>query len=196
MGFGNRFGAGIKLVHRLADAHEGPGAGAGDDFLRQLGDLLALLGTEFAEDVVDELTFSVFVADADAQARVGRSAEELLDVLQAVVATGAAGGAQADGAEGEVDVVADNQEVVEGKVEFLLPVADGVAAQIHIRRRLEQVELAALVADDGHVAVAAGLENDIGCLGPGIQYHKADVVSRGGVFGTDVAESDHQIALL
>ena len=55
---------------------------------------------------------------------------------------------------------------------------------------------APLVMDDGLVAVAPGLENDIGCLGPGIQYHKADVVSRCGVLGTDVAKSDHQITLV
>ena len=53
-----------------------------------------------------------------------------------------------------------------------------------------------LVMDDGLVAVSSGFENDIGCLGPGIQYHKADVVARGSVFGTDVAESDHQVALV
>ena len=190
-----RFGADIDLIHGLTDAHEGPGACAGDDFLRQLGDLFFLLFGELAQHEIDLPPLREFVADADAETRPLLAFEQLGDILQAVVSAVAAGGAQAEGAEGEVDVVADDEDVVQLDAELLLPVADGVAAQVHICGRLEQVELAAFVAYERHVAVAAGLENDIGCLSPGIQYHKADVVSRGGVFGTDVAESDDQVRL-
>jgi len=190
-----RFGADIELIHGLADAHEGPGACAGDDLFGELGDLFFLLVGEVAQHEVDLLALGEFMADADAQARPVLAFQQFGDVLEAVVAAVAAGGTQAQGSEGKVDVVADDEDVIQLDVQLLLPVADGVAGQIHVGRGLQEVEFAAFVADDGHVAVAAGLENDIGCLGPGIQYHKADVVSRGGVFGTDVAESDDQVRL-
>ena len=196
IGLLRRFGAGIELIHGRADAHEGPSAGARDDLLRQLGNLLFLLVGEVAQHEVDLLSLGEFMTDADAQARPLLALQELGDVFQAVVAAVAAGCTQTQRPEGEVDVVADDQDVVQLDVQLLLPIADGVAGQVHVGRGLQEVEFAPFVADDGHVAVAAGLENDIGCLGPGIQYHKADVVSCGGVFGTDVAESDDQVRLL
>ena len=193
--FFRHFRTDIELVHGLADAHEGPGAGPGDDLFGQLGNLFFLLFIEGAQDEVDLLALGEIVADADAEARPVLALQELGDVLQAVVATVGAGGAQAQCPEGEVDVVADDEDVVQLDVQLLLPVADGVAGQIHVGGWLQEMEFAAFVADEGHVAVAAGFENDIGCLSPGIQYHKANVVSRGGVFGTDVAESDDQVRL-
>ena len=196
IGLLRRFGAGIELIHGRADAHESPGADARDDLLRQLGDLLFLLVGEVAQHEVDLLPLGEVVADADTQARPLLALQELGDVLQAVVAAVGAGGAKAQCPEGEVDVVADNQNVIQLDAELLLPVADSVAGEVHVGGGLEEVEFAPFVADERHVAVAAGLENDIGCLSPGIQYHKADVVSRGGVFGTDVAESDDQVRLL
>ena len=84
----------------------------------------------------------------------------------------------------------------QGNVQFLRPVADGVAAQVHISGGLEQVHVPALEAEMGDVAVTLGRKNNIGCLCPGIQYHKSDIVSGRSVFGTDVAESGDQIGLL
>ena len=186
----------IQLGHCFLNADKTPRTHASNDLFCNFGDIRLLLRRKTPEHEIDLLSLGKIVAHADAEARPLAGLEELFDIAQSVVAAVAAVAAQADRTERKVDVVADDEQVVQGDLQFLEPVADGVAAEVHVGRGLEEMEFPALVMDDGLVAVSSGFENDIGCLGPGIQYHKADVVSRRSVLGTDVAEPDYQITLV
>ena len=55
------------------------------------------------------------------------------------------------------------------------------------------MKLASFELYGGDITITVGSEYDIGCLSPGIQYHKTYVVSCGGVLGSDVAETCHQV---
>ena len=104
----------------------------------------------------DQRMQDAFTENEGVRLMVGR--DILADVGEAVMAAVAAGAPQAQRAKGEVDIVADDQQVVHREVQFLQPVTDGIAAEVHVGGGLEEVELPALVMDDGHVAVSSGFE--------------------------------------
>ena len=89
----------------------------------------------------------------------------------------AAPAAETDRPQGEVEVVADDDEILDAQMELVHPVTDGVAAEVHVSGGFEQGELPAFEGDLRDVAVALRGERSIGCLSPGIQYHKTDIVS-------------------
>ena len=99
------------------------------------------------------------------------------DVLQSVVSSIAAPPTEPDRPQGEVEVVAHDDEVLDRQVELVHPVADGITAEVHVRGGFEQGELPALEGDLRDVPVALRGKRSIGCLCPGIQYHKTDIVS-------------------
>ena len=151
-----------------------------------------LLGGEGTQHEVDLRAAREVVAQSDAQARIVL-AYELLYVAQAVVRAGAAARLEAQGAQGQRQVVGDDEQAVLVDVLLVEPVAHGVAAQIHIGGGLEQEELASAHTALGHIAVAAVVENNIGRFCESVQYHIADVVAGGAVFGAGVAQTHNQI---
>lgn len=98
------------------------------------------------------------VADAEAETRIGLCAEHLGYVLETVVVGVVAGGLEANGAEGERDVVYDNKDALDVYPLLLLPVADGIAGEVHIGRGLYDGELGILDADAGHIGITLGGE--------------------------------------
>src|ERR687894_421814 len=93
--------------HCLVDAVAYDGAERFGAPLKNLLDLLALPLGEAFEDEAGRVAHGVLRLDADAQARELVRAERRDDVLQALLPAARARRPDADGAEGERDVVAD-----------------------------------------------------------------------------------------
>ena len=116
------------------------------DLFAELWHFLALFGAEFAENVVDLLSFVEVVADAHTDAAIVLGSDGLGDVAQAVVAAVAAVHSHSERAEREIDVVANDDKTLFGNGEFLEVVPHGVAAEVHICRGLQEIERPALYA--------------------------------------------------
>ena len=94
--------------------------------------------------------------------------------------------------ERQVQVVADDYKVALVYVQFVKIITYCIAAQVHIGRRLEKMELPSLERNRAQISIALRDKNGIGCLSPGIQYYKSGVVSGLRVFGSYVAETYDQ----
>ena len=105
----------------------------------------------------------------------------------------AAAHAHPDRTERQVQVVADDDDPLRRDVHLVHPVTDGVAAEVHVCGRLEEDQFPSPVGALGYAAVTPAFENKIGCLGPGIQYHKSHVVPGRSVLSADVSQSDDKI---
>ncbi len=99
----------------------------------------------------------------------------------------------ADGAEGQGEVVHQDEDVGRLDVLLVFPVAHGVAAEVHICRGFEQCHQLVLEAEAGDVAVAFGGPGGAYRLGQGVGDAEADVVPGAGIFRADVAQSDNKI---
>ena len=183
----------VVLVH--GDVEAGEAERLDDvDGRGQLGvDDGTVVGIEAAEHEVHLCAGREAVADAHAQTGVLLRTEHLLDVAQPVVSARTALALEAQGADGQGEVVDDDEQVLAGDVLLVQPVADGVAAEVHERGGLEQHELAVLDGRVGHVAVAAVLKNSIGRLGKGVQYVVTYVVAGVFVFVAWIAQTDYQV---
>ena len=103
-----------------------------------------LLVGHAAYDEIHLPTFLEIVSDADSDSRIVLCPEEFLNVLKAVVPSVAAFLSHSEGTEWKVQVIADHQDVFYRDVQFVHPVADSVAAEVHISGRLEQCKLSSL----------------------------------------------------
>ena len=133
----------IELGHCFLNADKTPRTHASNDLFCDFGDIRLLLRRKTPEHEIDLLSLSEIVAHTDTEARPLAGLEEFFDIAQSVVAAVAAVAAQADRTERKVDVVADDEQVIQGDLQFLEPVADGVAAEVHVGRGLEEMEFPA-----------------------------------------------------
>ena len=184
----------VVVVHGEGKAAEGVGA----DGVAGLGDALAqqrlLVGQETAQYVIDLAAAGEVASDAEAQALELLGAEDLGNVLEAVVAAVGSALADADGAEGQGDIVAEDKHALEGDVLLFHPITDGIARKIHVSGGLQQDEFLVLAAHAGYETVAAVLKNDIGrTLCECIQYPESDVVTGTIVLLSDVAQPYNQV---
>src|SRR5215207_10636790 len=106
----------LTVVHRhcLVNAVAYDGAERFGAPLQNPLDLFALSLGEAFEDEARRVTHGVLRLDADAQARELVRAERRDDVLQTLLPAAQPRRPEADGAEGERDVVADDDEVARG----------------------------------------------------------------------------------
>ena len=95
----------------------------------------------------------------------------------------------ANGAEGQSQVVDYYKNILNRNVFLLFPIANGVSAEVHICGRFEQNELLVLHSHFSHIAVTLSGKRSIGCLGKGIQYSKSYVVASALIFATNVAQA-------
>jgi hypothetical protein len=133
--------------------------------------------------------------DSDAEPRVLHGAERRLDAAEAVVAAGRPLGAEPERAEREGDVIDDDEQVVGDRPEGPLDVgSERVTAEVHERLGLQQADAAPV-----HLAVrGAGVRcraprGKTPNVGQVVNDPPADVVTRGLVFGTRVAEADDEL---
>src|ERR1044071_242230 len=101
----------VELRHCLVNAVAYDGAERFGAPLQNLLDLFALSLREAFEDEAGRVTHGVLRLDADPQARELARAERRDDVLQPLLPAARTRRPEADGAEGERDVVADDDQV-------------------------------------------------------------------------------------
>lgn len=151
-----------------------------------------MLRGETSEDIIDLSATGEIATDAETESGIVGIAEFGSDVFQAVVSGIATAATHAYSAEGESEVVDDDEKIL--KREFLLihPESDGHATEIHKCRWLEYEEFAVFYFDFSHVAVSAGVEVSAGLGHESVGHHKSDVVTCIYVFRADVAEPDNE----
>lgn len=152
-----------------------------------------LFGGKRAEHVL-VLWDEVRVIDTDAQAREGACLEPKLDVGQAVVATGGAGGPQADLPAWQGRVIDYDQAVVRVELVVVQGGAQGHTASIHIgggtqenTRRTKDVTL----CHDG-VELSLRAVNSV-MVGKAIDRLEADVVTVPGILASRVSQTHDQL---
>jgi len=195
MGRGFRFlhlFLGVELVHGLLDA----GGGEREHHLHGLVDGgldggFHLVGGELAQHVFDLVALCEVVADAEAEAREVAVAEGFDDVVEAVVGASAAFGAHPQPAGGQVDVVADDEDVLRRHVLMVHPVADGLAAEVHVGGGHGQDERASLVLPLGDVGVPVGAEGCRQLLSQRVHHLKTDVVARAGILVLSISQPEY-----
>lgn len=167
----------VELVHR--DLYAGQ-AEALDDLgcpVQQLRHLLELFIGEMAQDVIDLPAFGVIVANAEAKARVILCAQELRDVLKAIVAGVAALWLEAKRPERQGDIIDNDQQVLDGNILFLQPIADSVTAQVHECVWLEKNQLAVFYSSAGDGAITLLVERDALAFRQSVDDPETDIMA-------------------
>lgn len=183
----------VESVHRALQprrAERKDGLGGRSD---SPGQRRPLVGRPFAEHVVYLKAFGKVAPDTEAKPRIVAVAEQLGDAFEPVVSAVAAFGPDADRAERQRDVVDDDQQVLLRDLFGFQPVADRLAAQVHVGRRLQQHERPSLVPELGDRAVAARCKDGarLGCQCVG--HFESYVMPGFGVLGADIAQPDDQV---
>lgn len=167
----------VELVHR--DLYAGQ-AEALDDLgcpVQQLRHLLELLIGEMAQDVIDLPALGIIVANAEAKARVILCAQELRDVLEAIVAGVAALWLEAKRPERQGDIIDNDQQVLDGNILFLQPIADSVTAQVHECVWLEKNQLAVFYSSAGDGAITLLVERDALAFRQSVDDPETDIMA-------------------
>ena len=112
---------------------------------------------------------------------------------QSVVTTVATRLADTQLAEWYVQVVHQHQQVLHRHFLLLQPVPHRIAAQVHIRRGLQQHQQGRLHAARSYHAVPAVLPGRTDALGKGVDDVKTDIVTRMLILVTYIAQSYYQI---
>ena len=164
----------------------------GDQVVDGLADLRLLLLGEAGEHVVDDSPARQRTADADAHAREVLVADVREDGLDAVVAARAALLADADRAGRDVHVIVHDDEVLGVELVPVHQRADGTAALIHVRLRLDEHDLLcadARVRDLRLELVLPVRRREPEIIRQRVNEHEADIVLRLRVLRTGVAKT-------
>src|SRR6185369_8251191 len=132
-------------------------------------------------------------ADADAEAGEALRAEGLDDRAHAVVGAGRAARLDAQLADGEIDFVENDHQIV-GRIEIRVhQQPHRIAGKIHVRQRLGHLHRAAAdAALAGHRLLFVSADLDAELLREGVDDHPARVVARSGVTLSRIAEADDE----
>src|SRR5688500_16272386 len=106
------------------------------------------------------MAFAVLAANPETEAGVLLVTESLFDVLQPIVAARASLCTHAKCAEGDGQLVNDDQEIFFRYSEALHPVGDSLSAQVHVRGGFDQMHAAPFVFEFRLVRVTARGEVD------------------------------------
>ena len=115
----------------------------------------------------------------------------LKNILQPVMSSVTPLLSHSQSTERKIQVITDYNEVLQGKFQLCNPISDSVSAQVHISRRLEQRYVPSLERNFSHITISFRAENNIGCLCPGIQYHKSYIVSGACILRADISQTDY-----
>ena len=139
--------------------------------------------------------FAPRLADAHAKPREILVAQLADDRAHAVVRAGAAALAHAQLAERQVEVVVDDEQVLERRALARENLAHGDARQVHVRRRLDehQVEAVVLAVNRGRGVARPGMAGPAGALGQPVEHHPANVVASLFVLLARVAQADNDL---
>lgn len=190
-----RSGYGLVVgVHGVADAAGGKveyGIAADGSYF--FDDGLFVVG-EFSEDEGGEGAWGRLLgSDADAEPCEFVAAEAFDDVFESVLAAGGSFGADPDGADGNVEVVGEYEEVVAADFVEVHGGDDGVTGVVHVSHRFDDDNGFSAVGEAGGVEVAFAFGEGYALAGSElIDCMEADVVPGAVVAEFGIAESDDQ----
>src|SRR5690606_21838738 len=121
--------------------------------------------------------------------RVVRATQFGFYAVQAVMSCCASLASHSEAAEGECYVVDDDQQVFLLYLQRVGPVPNGLATQVHVRGRFDQVQVPALVPAFGLIGEALGRERGVEFVGQLVEYEETDVVARQFGFASDISQS-------
>lgn len=150
------------------------------------------VGSEFAEDVADHFAGSGG-SDADFQARKGVGVEVLEDGFDAVVAACGAFFPEAEGAEGQGDVIIDDEDVFGRPFVKGQDLLQGAAAEVHERLRLQKECPVSGNLREVALPLRDGLEAGSGVSGQPVEHHEADIVAGAFILASWIPESDDEL---
>ncbi len=151
----------------------------------------ALVGGEFSEDVADHFA-GPRAPYSELQAGKFVFSEVLEDGLDAVVAASGSLFPEAERAEGQGDVVVDDQHLGGRPLVEREDLLDRPPAQIHESLRFEQERAGAGELGEVALPLRDGLEFRTGCHGEAVQEHETHVVAGVLVLPAGIAEADDQ----
>lgn len=105
----------------------------------------------------------------------------------------AALGSDTDPAGRQGKVVGNYKEILDGDIECLEPIADSLAAQVHIGIGLQEVEDLVLGPYLGDIAKPVRFKRSVGFLCQGIQHQETDIVAGVYVFRARITEPGYKI---
>src|SRR5919205_894581 len=185
----------VELRHCFFNAVAYDGAQRFGAALQNFFDLRVLRAREAFEHVGGSVAHWMLGSDADAKAHELVRAERRDDVLQALLAAARTSLPQTYRAEGERDVVADDEKVARSLEPraLLRETRDRLAAQVHVGLRLYQLDRAAfqIGATDERPALGA-LNNRVRLPRQKVDEHEAEVVARPLVTLARIAEADDE----
>ncbi len=133
------------------------------------------------------------IAYPNPDAAVIRCAQDLVYVSQTVVSAVAPFLTHTYAANRESKIIADDYEILFLDVLLLQPVADSLAAEIHVSGWFQENQFAASVRDFSNASKTVRLEDRTGIFSKIVHNHEADVVASAGIFRTDVSKSCYEI---
>ena len=136
-------GARIDGVHGPVRAYGSPCLYAIYDPFAYFRHFRILLLAQFAKHVSYLLTASEIISDSDPDPGILLGADELGDVCETIMPSGASVLAQTECAERDVEIVGYDDEALRLYLQLVHPVAHCLAAQIHVCGRLQKRELPA-----------------------------------------------------
>lgn len=185
-----RFFFRIESTHRLADAVENPGFAAGDGFFDHRVDCGFFLGKKLGEHELGRVDPRRDRTAAHAEAWEVERVEALYDRLEAVVASVGAGGAQANLAEGERDVVAHDEQAGWRQLFGNHQREERITGEIHIRERLDKKTVGVAQANRRRAHLARGLAPTTTARGSQrFEHAKTEIVPRFFITRTGIAEA-------
>lgn len=169
----------------------GAGVEVAGDTGEEVGEGGLFFGGEAAEDEVDVAkgAAEVVVAGAEAKAREIGGVERFGDGFETVVATAATFGAVARGAEGEVEIVADDEDVLEGDFVEIDELLDGAAGIVVESLGLDEDFVAGFEPEGVKLGFLPVEMVDFGIK---IKGEEAEIVAREIVFGAGITEADDE----
>jgi len=141
-----------------------------------MGKLLGFCFIPSAQHVVYLPSFGIFRSDPKAKPGIAGGSQNILDILKAIVTPVAPFCLQPKRAEGQVQVVRDDQQVLQRDLFPVQPVANRLAAPIHVGARLEAKQRPPLDPEGPDIAQAAGFEGAFFLPGHVVQDLKPNIV--------------------
>ena len=169
-------------------AFQGGGGAFADDLVQD-----ALVIRKASQDIRGRIHLARWAADAEAQLSDVLGAQVLLDIAQPFLPAGAAARAQPQDAQGQIEMVANDQEPRRIDVVVAQQRAGGGAAAVHEQGGLGEQDVSRADGSAGDFrAPFAAPKIELVARCQLIQRLPTDVVARFGVFAARVAEADEE----
>lgn len=183
----------IEIAHGKGHATEGVCLDGFAGYRYAVLHLLLIFRTESAKYKVNLPTAWEIVAYSKLQAVVGLCAEHLCNVVKPIVPAVRTALPHADGANGQAEVIDDNEQFFQSYLFLLHPISHGVSAEVHVSGWLQENELLVFHSHVGNETISFVLERNIGRLSEGVQYSESYIVAGSVVLRSDVSQPYNQV---